>query len=156
MLQRIFKVNEIDAIAKVAKSKASANRVAKLLGSSQLKNAISNLQSALKAAEAREAEKDNKRRAANIKKLSAMMAKMGLSPSDITGKASRKKPGKKNVNQSKASAKAKVGAKKGTKVAPKYTITSEGKMHQWTGRGRMPLVFKAFIDQGGALEQCLI
>ena len=78
MPQRIFKVNEIDAIAKVAKSKASANRIAKSLSSSQLKNAISNLQSALKAAEAREAEKDNKRRAANIRKLEAMMAKMGL------------------------------------------------------------------------------
>ena len=155
MLERVFKVNEIDVIAKVAKSKASANRVAKSLGSSQLKNAISNLQSALKAAEAREAEKDNKRRAANIKKLTAMMAKMGLSPGDIAGKASRKS-GKKRVKQSKASAKSKVGPKKGTKVSPKYTITSEGKTHQWTGRGRMPLVFKAFVDHGGTLEQCLI
>ena len=155
MLERVFKVNEIDIIAKVAKSKASANRIAKSLSSHQLKSAISNLQSALKAAEAREAEKDNKRRAANIKKLSAMMAKMGLSPSDITSKASRKS-GKKRVKQSKASSKPKVGPKKGIKVAPKYKITSEGTTHQWTGRGRMPLVFKAFVDQGGALEQCLI
>jgi DNA-binding protein H-NS len=151
----MFKVNEIDAISKVAKSKASANRVAKALASHQIKSAISNLQSALKAAEAREAEKDNKRRAANIKKLSSMMAKMGLSPSDITGKASRK-PGRKNVKRSKTSAKSKVGPNKGTKVAPKYTITSEGKTHQWTGRGRMPLIFKAVIDQGGSLEQYLI
>ena len=148
-------MNEIDVIATVAKSKASANRVAKSLGSSQLKNAISNLQSALKAAEAREAEKDKKQRAANIKKLAAMMAKMGLSPSDIASKASRKSD-KKRVKQPKSAAKYKVGPKKGTKVSPKYTITSEGKTHQWTGRGRMPLVFKAFIDRGGALEQCLI
>ena len=148
-------MNEIDVIAKVAKSKASANRIAKSLSSSQLKSAISNLQSALGAAEAREAEKDNKRRAANIKKLTAMMAKMGLSPSDITSKASRKS-GKKRVKQPKSAAKSKVGPKKGTKVAAKYTITNEGTTHQWTGRGRMPLVFKAFIDQGGALEQCLI
>ena len=151
----IPKMNELDAIEKIAKSKASANRIAKSLSSSQLKSAISNLQSALKAAQARETDKDNKRRAANIKKLSAMMAKMGLSPSDIIGKTSRK-PGKKRVKQSKASAKPKVGPKKGTKVAPKYKIISEGTTHQWTGRGRMPLVFKAFVDQGGALEQCLI
>ena len=148
-------MNEIDAIAKVAKSKASANRIAKSLSSSQLKSAISNLQSALNAAQSRETEKGNKQRAANIKKLSAMMAKMGLSPSDITGAASQK-TGKKNVKQSKAPAKPKVGPRKGTKIAPKYTITSEGKTRQWTGRGRMPLVFKHFIDQGGSLEQCLI
>jgi DNA-binding protein H-NS len=148
-------VNEANAIAKIAKSKATANRTVKSLSPSQLKSAISNLQSALKTAEAREAGKVNKQRAANIKKLSAMMAKMGLSPSDITGKALRK-PGKKRVKQSKASTKSKAGAKKGTKVAPKYTITIEGTTHQWTGRGRTPLVFKAFIEQGGSLEQCLI
>lgn len=155
MQQGMLKMNDIDAIAKVAQSKATANRIAKSLSLRQLKSAISNLQSALEAAEAREAEKDNKRRAANIKKLSVMMTKMGLTPSDITGRAALK-PGKKRVKHSKIPAKSKVGPKKGTKVAPKYTITSEGKTHQWTGRGRMPLVFKAFIDQGGALEQCLI
>jgi DNA-binding protein H-NS len=148
-------VNEIDAIIKVAQSKASANRIAKSLGSGQLKSAISNLQSALKAAQAREAEKNKKLRAANIKKLATMMASMGLSPRDIIGKASQK-PGKKSVKRSKTSAKSKVGPKKGTKIAPKYRITSEGTTHQWTGRGRMPLVFKAFVDQGGTLEQCLI
>jgi len=148
-------MNELDAIEKIAKSKASANRIAKSLSPSQLKSVINNLQSALKAAEAREAAKDSKRRYANIKKVSAMMAKMGLSASDITGKESRK-PSKKRVKQSKAAAKSKVGPKKGTKVAPKYVITRDGKTHQWTGRGRMPLVFKAFVDKGGALEKCLI
>ena len=148
-------MNESDALAKIAQSKASANRVAKSLSSAQLKRAISNLQSALKATEAREAARDSKRRATNIKKLAAMMAKMGLTASDIAGKSSRK-PGSKAVKQSKASAKSKLGAKKRTKVAPKYKITSEGKTHHWTGRGRMPLVFKHFVEQGGSLDQCLI
>ena len=148
-------MNESDALAKIAQSKASANRVAKSLSSSQLKSAISNLQSASTAAEAREAARESKHRAANIKKLEAMMAKMGLSASDIAGKSSRK-PGKKAGKQSKAGAKSKVKPRKGSKVAPKYKITSEGKTHHWTGRGRMPLVFKHFVEQGGSLDQCLI
>ena len=114
MLQGVFKAHDIDAIAKGAQSKATIKRITKSLSSHQLKSAISNLQSALKAAEAREAEKDNKRRAANIKKL---LAKMGLSPSSITGKALRKS-GKKRVKQSKASAKSKVGPKKEPKSPP--------------------------------------
>ena len=148
-------MNESDAIAKIAQSKSSANRVAKALSSSQLKSAISNLQSALKANEAREAARDSKRRADNIKKLSAMMAKLGLTASDLVGKSSRK-PGEKALEQSKAFAKSKVRPRKGIKVAPKYKITTEGQTHTWTGRGRMPLVFKHFLEQGGSLDQCLI
>ena len=48
-------MNESGALAKISQSKDSANRVAKSFSSSQLKNAISNLQFALKATEAREA-----------------------------------------------------------------------------------------------------
>ncbi|WP_207063734.1 H-NS family nucleoid-associated regulatory protein [Motiliproteus sp. SC1-56] len=45
---------------------------------------------------------------------------------------------------------------KGT-VKPKYQITdSEGKVHQWTGRGRTPKVFQKFFDEGGSKEECLI
>ena len=153
-------MNEVDAVAKIAKSKASANRIAKSLSHGQLKSAIGNLQSALKTAEAREAEKNNKRRAANIKKLASMMAEMGLSPSDIaratSGKGQKSGPRKAKVGTKTTAKKSKVGPKKGTKVAPKYKITSDGKTHKWTGRGRMPLVFKHFVEQGGALDKCLI
>lgn len=46
--------------------------------------------------------------------------------------------------------------KKGT-VKPKYQITdSEGKVHQWTGRGRTPKVFQEYFDQGGTREESLI
>ena len=153
-------MNESDAVAKIAKSKAAANRVAKSLTYSQLKGAIGNLQSALKTAEAREVEKNNKRRAANIKKLASMMAEMGLSPSDIArgtaGKGQKAGAKKPKAGVKTAAKKSKVGPKKGTKVAPKYKITNDGKTHKWTGRGRMPLVFKDFIEQGGALDKCLI
>ena len=153
-------MKELDAIKLIAKSKATANRVAKAIDLGQLKQAIAHLQEALKTAQTREATKDSKRRAANIKKLTSLMAEMGLSPQDIT-KNALKTPAKNSTKKSKASTKSatkksKVGPKKGSKVAPKYKITSEGNTHKWTGRGRMPIVFKNFVENGGTLDQCLI
>ena len=153
-------MRELDAIKVIAKSKATANRVAKAIDLGQLTLAIEHLQEALKTAQTREATKDSKRRAANIKKLTAMMAEMGLSPRDIA-KNALTSPGKKSARKIKVSTKAtakksRVGPKKGSKVAPKYKITSEGKTYKWTGRGRMPIVFKTFVEHGGSLDQCLI
>ena len=153
-------MKELDAIKVIAKSKATANRVAKAIDLGQLKLAIEHLQEALKTAQTREATKDRKRRAANIKKLTSMMAEMGLSPQDIA-KNALTSPGKKSARKTKVSPKAtakksRVGPKKGSKVTPKYKITSEGKMYKWTGRGRMPIVFKTFVENGGSLDQCLI
>jgi len=83
-----------------------------------------------------------------------------LSPNDIakptSSKAQKVSAKKSKVRAKTTTRKSKVGPKKGSKVAPKYKITNEGKTHKWTGRGRMPLVFKHFIDQGGALNNCLI
>ena len=46
--------------------------------------------------------------------------------------------------------------KKGS-VKAKYEIQdSDGKLHQWTGRGRTPKVFQQFFGQGGSKEDCLI
>lgn len=146
-------MKEADAIAAVAKSKAAANRAAKTLSPAQLESAAANLKAAAVAAKAREASKADKRRAANIKKLSAMMAEMGLSASDIGGAG---KPGRKKAPAVKTKAKSKRGARKGTKVAPKYQISAGGKNHKWTGRGRMPVVFREFVEKGGSLEQCKI
>lgn len=153
-------MKEVDAIKVIAKSKATANRVAKAIDLGQLELAITHLQNALKTAQSREAKKDSQRRAANIKKLTSMMAEMGLSPQDIA-KSTLKTPAKKSTKKSNASTKSatkklKVGPRKGSKVAPKYKITSEGKTHKWTGRGRMPIVFKNFVENGGTLDQCLI
>ncbi len=153
-------MKEVDAIKVIAKSKATANRVAKAIDLGQLELAITHLQDALKTAQSREAKKDSQRRAANIKKLTSMMAEMGLSPQDIA-KNARKTPEKKRAKKPKIGAKAsakksRVGPKKGSKVAPKYKITNKGKTHKWTGRGRMPIIFKNFVANGGTLDQCLI
>ena len=140
-------MNDNEIIVTLAKSKATANRLAKKATVDQLERAIANLKSALEAEKKREAAKNDKRREANIKKLTAMMADMGLSPKDIAQLAAGKKTGAKKKAR---------GAKKGAKVAPKYQITVNGEQIQWTGRGRMPLAFRAFVENGGSLEQCLI
>ena len=152
-------MKDSEVIAALAKSKASANRIAKSLEHKMIKAAINNLQTALKTLEAREAAKESKRRESNIKKLAAMMKEMGLSPADIGGKApgkAKKKPAAKTKAKTKTRAKKKAGPRKGTKVAPKYQIVADGKKVKWTGRGRMPVVFREFVEKGGSLEQCLI
>lgn len=135
-------------VISLAKSKAMANRLVKDASEAQVLRAITNLQAALKTAKVREAAKLEKKKAANIKKLTAIMAEMGLSGSDVakltTGKGAAKK------------AKRKAGARKSRKVAPKYSIKANGETIQWTGRGRMPVAFREFVEKGGSLQKCLI
>jgi DNA-binding protein H-NS len=94
----------------------------KSLTHGQLKSAIGNLQSALKTAQAREAEKNNKRRAANIKKLASMMAEMGLSPSDIaratSGKGQKAGPRKAKVGTKTTAKKSKGGTQERHQSSP--------------------------------------
>lgn len=43
------------------------------------------------------------------------------------------------------------------KVAAKYRLEDEdGTVHEWSGRGRTPLVFQKYFDQGHTKEDCLI
>ena len=139
----------------VVKSKAHASRLAKALSQAELNRAIKNLQSAAVAIQKSESVKAERRRAANLKKLKAMIDKMGLSAEDIRDLSSKKAPAKRG-RPKKAAAKRKAGPKKGTKVAPKYQIKVGKQTHKWTGRGHMPLVFKEFVEKGGSLEKLLI
>ena len=138
----------------IAKSKVTANRMAKAMSVSDLENAIKNLQGALNKAKKQAADKAAKKQAADLKKLKAMMAKMGISAADVQKlagvKTKRKAVGK------KATSKRKTGPRKGKKVAPKYQLKVGKETHQWTGRGRMPLVFKEFAEKNGSLDKCLI
>ena len=148
-------MSDKNTLSAVAKSKATANRLAKAISQAELKRAIKNLQSAAVAIQKSESAKAEKARAANLKKLRAMMDKMGLSAEDMRGLSSNKAPAKRG-RPKKTAAKRKAGPKKGTKVAPKYQIKVGNQTHKWTGRGRMPLVFKDYVEKGGALEKCLI
>ena len=138
-----------------AQSKATASRLATTLTPEDLAKAIKNLQAAAAKIKQGEADKAARARAANLKKLKTMMDKMGLSAEDVRGLPSKKAPAKRG-RPKKTTARKKAGPKKGTKVAPKYQIKVGKQTHQWTGRGRMPLVFKEYVEKGGALEKCLI
>ena len=139
-------------LSAIAKSKAAANKLAKNIPLDQLESAIKNLQNAAKTIRKREQSKAAARRKAAIKKVTALMEDMGLSPRDLTGAGVKDKAG---VRKKKPVAK-KTGPKKGTKVAPKYELKIKGETHRWTGRGRMPLVFKEYVEKGGNLDKCLI
>lgn len=143
-----------NTLTTIAKSKATANRLAKTLTTAELKKAIANLQSALNTAKKREADKAGKKQAANLKKLKAMIAEMGLSAADLRKVAGQRTARK--TTTKKAAAKSKRGPRKGKKVAAKYQLKVGKETHKWTGRGRMPLVFKAFLDKNGSLDKCLI
>ena len=143
-------MSDANFLLTIAKSKAAANRAAKALTLSELEKAIANLSSAVKAAKSRESVKEQRKKALAIKKLKTLMATAGISPEDmgLATSSKTKGPTKRKVSRAK-------GKKRGA-VLPKYQITVDGKTTQWTGRGRMPVVFREFVDNGGSLEQCLI
>ena len=162
-------------LTNLAKSKAAANRAAKQVSVAELEQAIKNLQSALETTKKREADREAKKRAADIKKLTAMMAEMGLSAADIGGARrgrpkSKVKAGAKTKTKAKAKIKTVTKTKtvkkkapdkrksvlKGKKIAAKYQIKAGGKNLTWTGRGRMPVAFREFVAKGGSLDKCLI
>ena len=142
-----------------AKSKVAANKMAKSMALEDLERAIQNLQAAATKIKKGEAEKAARQRAANLKKLKSMMTEMGLSAADVRGLGgakAKKRPGRPKKVAAKRKAAAKKGPKRGTKVAPKYQLKVGKQTHVWTGRGRMPLVFKEHVAKGGSLEKCLI
>ena len=142
-----------------AKSKVAANKMAKSMAPEDLERAIQNLQAAATKIKKGEADKAARQRAANLKKLQSMMTEMGLSAADVrglSGTKAKKRPGKPKKVAAKRKATAKKGPKKGIKVAPKYQLKVGKQTHKWTGRGRMPLVFKEHVAKGGSLEKFLI
>ena len=143
----------------IAKSKRVAHQIAKSVSLDELQRAINNLESSAKTLKSQEANKAAKARAANLKKLKSMMDEMGLSAADVrvlSSTKAKKRLGRPKKTVAKRKAAAKKGPKKGTKVAPKYQLKVGKQTHKWTGRGRMPLVFKNFLEKGGSLERCLI
>ena len=142
-----------------AKSKVAANKMAKSMAPEDLERAIQNLQAAATKIKKEQADKVARQRAANLKKLKSMMTEMGLSAADVkglSGAQAKKRPGRPKKTAAKRKTAAKKGPKKGTKVAPKYQLKVGKQTHKWTGRGRMPLVFKEHVAKGGSLEKCLI
>lgn len=133
------------SLESISRSKAAANSAVKSLTVEQIERAIANLSAAAKIAQQRDALKAQRKKEVAVKKLKSMMNELGISADDIAGAVKAKSTKRKST-----------GPKKGKKVAPKYQITVNGVAHQWTGRGRTPVVFKDYVAQGGALDDCLI
>jgi DNA-binding protein H-NS len=133
------------SLESISRSKAAANNAVKSLTVEQIERAIANLSAAAKIAQQRDALKAQRKKEVAVKKLKSMMNELGISADDIAGAVKAKSIKRKST-----------GPKKGNKVAPKYQITVNGVAHQWTGRGRTPVVFKDYVAQGGALDDCLI
>jgi DNA-binding protein H-NS len=133
------------SLESISRSKAAANNAVKSLTVEQIERAIANLSAAAKIAQQRDALKAQRKKEVAVKKLKSMMNELGISADDIAGAVKAKSAKRKST-----------GPKKGNKVAPKYQITVNGVAHQWTGRGRTPVVFKDYVAQGGALDDCLI
>ena len=110
-------------IAAVAKSKTAANKLAKNIPLDQLESAIKNLQNAAKTIRKREQSKAAARRKAAIKKVTALMEDMGLSPRDLTGAGVKDKAG---VRKKKPVAK-KTGPRKAPKWRPNMNLRSKEK-----------------------------
>ena len=139
----------------IASSQAEANRLAKSVHANDLAKAIKNLQVANNNLVKKEAERAAKLRARNLKKLSALMKQMGISAEEIASLAEGERLNK-NKRPQKAAAVRTSKPRKIKKVAPKYSIKAGKEVHKWTGRGRMPLVFKEFVQKGGSIDECLI
>ena len=138
-------MTEANSLKSIAKSKAAATRAVKSLDSQQLEHALANLTAAAETIKQRESLRAQRKKEAAVKKLKSMMDELGISAADITGSSKPKTNGKRAT-----------GPKKGNKVAPKYQITVDGVTHQWTGRGRTPVVFRSHVENGGSLDDCLI
>ena len=73
----------------------------------------------------------------------SLLDRMGLKPEDLGGK-------------SKSSEGAKTKARTSRKVAAKYRITVNGVTTEWSGRGRMPVVFRNAMAKRGSIDSYLI
>ncbi len=90
-----------------------------------------------------------------LKKVQKLAADAGVSLDDLLGQAPAKAAGKTAAKATpKASAK-KPGARKGQKVAPKYSNPADVSQ-TWTGRGRQPAWVAAHVAAGNTLDSLLI
>ncbi|MFK7830541.1 MAG: H-NS family nucleoid-associated regulatory protein [Congregibacter sp.] len=126
----------------LVKSKMKVRAAAKGLSAAEIEKLIANLQAVLKSAEEKEKAKSEASKKAKIAKIKALMEESGLQPADlkVSGRG-RKRKGP---------------AMKRKKAAPKYRLVVGGVEHLWSGRGRPPKVFKAYMDSGKSKETCAI
>lgn len=131
------------ALLKIGQSKTVARKIAGQVALGELQKAIQNLQAAQVFLAKQAEKKADAQRAQKIKKAMSLLDRMGLKPEDL-GSAS------------KSSGKAKPKARTPRKVAAKYRITVNGVTTEWSGRGRMPVVFRNAMAKRGSIDCYLI
>ncbi|WP_394180828.1 H-NS family nucleoid-associated regulatory protein [Marinomonas posidonica] len=124
-------------LIELAGNKAKARAAAKELNVAQLENLIAGLNNALEKAKEEEASKaaEQAEKSARAEEIANLIAKSGLTMEEISLLTTPK-----------------AGATKGKTVEPKYRLTVDGKVHEWTGRGRTPKVFQEYFDAGNSRE----
>ena len=131
------------ALLKIGQSKTIARKIASQVSLGELQRAIQNLQSAQVFLAKQAEKKADAQRAQKIKKAMSLLDRMGLKPEDLGG-------------TSKSSGRAKIKAHTPRKVAAKYRITVDGVTTEWSGRGRMPVVFRNAMGKRGSIDSYLI
>ena len=130
-------------LTKIGKSRTEARRIASQVSVSELDAVIRNLQAAKQFLAKQSAKKSSAQRTKQIKKAMSMLNQMGLKPEDLNGaKKNRSKTNNKTSPK--------------RKVAAKYRITVKGVVTEWSGRGRMPVVFREMLGKSGSLDRYLI
>ena len=131
------------ALLKISHSKTVARKIASQVSLGELQKAIQNLQAAQVFLAKQAEKKADAQKAQKIKKAMSLLDRMGLKPEDLGG--ARKSLGR-----------AKTKARTPRKVAAKYRITVDGVTTEWSGRGRMPVVFRNAIGKRGSIDSYLI
>ena len=129
-------------ILNVLSRKTSLRKACKELSVSELDKLLGNLNDLISERKQEEeaVEADRAHKQASIDAIKKQMADSGVGLDDLLA-----------VLETSTATKP-----KGT-VKPKYQIEgADGKVLQWTGRGRTPKLFQEYFDQGGSKEDCLI
>ena len=140
-------------LSSISRSKVAANRAANAVSPQELQKAISKLQAAQKRIKEKASQRAAQEHAKKIAKLKRVMKGLDLSDKDLRTLLNR---GKATQGSTKKPSKSKSRSTKGKKVPAKYQLKIGKVTHKWTGRGRMPLVFKEHVANGGSMEKCLI
>lgn len=132
----------MSTLEQLARSRVKAKAAARKLEISVLKKLIESLTLALEAQEKRAAEKAERERQNNIKKINQLLSDSGLSLADLQQPAPRRR---------RRTTKRRRSSKRG-KVPPKYRLVVDGVEHLWSGRGRAPVVFANYFAEGNSRE----
>ena len=134
----------MDNFIKIAKNRNSLKALTKDFYIDELEKLVNNINIIIeqrKEAEAKLKEK-HKEKIQQIENIKTLLSEQGLSIDDL-------------INDPTATINKPSKSKK--KLKPKYRIVDlNGETHEWTGRGKTPIVFKDYFELGNSKESCLI